>query len=57
MAYKDKEKAKIRQKYWEKYIRSEESKKRKKETTRLWILNQRKKRDEQELKNGEELGY
>ena len=57
MAYKDKEKAKAQRKYWEEHIRSEESKKRKKETTRLWILNQRKKRVEQELKNGEELGY
>lgn len=57
MAYKDKEKAKAQRKYWEEHIRSEESKKRKKETTRLWVLNQRKKRVEQELKNGEELGY
>ena len=57
MAYKDKEKAKAQRKYWEEHIRSEESKKRKKETTRLWVLNQRKKRAEQELKNGEELGY
>ena len=57
MAYKDKEKAKAQRKYWEEHIRSEESKKRKKETTRLWVLNQRKKRIEQELKNGEELGY
>lgn len=57
MAFKDKEKAKAYCAYWEKHIRSEESKKRKKETTRLWILRQRKKRTEQELQNGRDLGY
>lgn len=55
--YKDKEKGKQYYKYWEENKRSEESKRRKKETTRLWILSQRKKRAEQELRNGEELGY
>jgi len=57
MAFKDKEKEKLYRAYWEKHIRSEESKKRKKETTRLWILKQRKKRTEQELQNGRDLGY
>lgn len=45
MAFKDKEKEKVYRTYWEKHIRSEESKRRKKETTRLWILNQRKKKN------------
>ena len=57
MAYKDKNKEKEYFKYWEKYMRSEESKARKKETTRLWILKQRAERDERELQNGKELGY
>ena len=57
MAYKDLEKEKAHRAYYEKHIRSEASKKRKAETTRLWIARQRKLRDEQELKNGEELGY
>ena len=57
MAYKDLEKEKAYRAYYEKHIRSEASKKRKAETTRLWIARQRKLRDEQELKNGEELGY
>lgn len=57
MAYKDLEKKKAYRAYYEKHIRSEASKKRKAETTRLWIARQRKLRDEQELKNGEELGY
>ena len=57
MAYKDLEKEKAYRAYYEKHIRSEASKKRKAETTKLWIARQRKLRDEQELKNGEELGY
>lgn len=57
MAFKDKEREKAYRKYYEQNIRSEESKKRKKETTRLWILRQRKKRTEQELQNGKDLGY
>lgn len=57
MAYKDLEKEKAYRAYYEKHIRSEASKKRKAETTRLWIARQRRLRDEQELKNGEELGY
>ena len=57
MAYKDLEKKKAYRAYYEKQIRSEASKKRKAETTKLWIARQRKLRDEQELKNGEELGY
>ena len=57
MAFKDKEKEKEYRAYWEKYIRSEESKERKKETTKLWILKQRKKKAEQELQNGKDLGY
>lgn len=57
MAYKDLEKEKAYRAYYEKHIRSEASKKRKAETTRLWIARQRKLRDEQELKNGEKLGY
>lgn len=57
MAFKDKDKEKAYHTYWEKHMRSEESKKRKKETTRLWILKQRKKRIEQELQNGRDLGY
>lgn len=57
MAYKDLEKEKAYRAYYEKHIRSEASKKRKAETTRLWIARRRKLRDEQELKNGEELGY
>lgn len=57
MAYKDLEKEKAYRAYYEKHIRSEASKKRKVETTKLWIARQRKLRDEQELKNGEELGY
>lgn len=57
MAWKDKNKEKEYRAYWEKHMRSEESKQRKKETTRLWILNQRKKRAERELQNGADLGY
>lgn len=57
MAYKNLEEEKAYRAYYEKHIRSEASKKRKAETTRLWIARQRKLRDEQELKNGEELGY
>lgn len=57
MAYKDLEEEKAYRAYYEKHIRSEASKKRKAETTKLWIARQRKLRDEQELKNGEELGY
>lgn len=57
MAFKDKEKEKEYYKYWEKYKRSEESKVRKKETTRLWIEKQRKERDKKELQNGKDLGY
>ena len=57
MAFKDKGKEKLYRAYWEKHIRSEESKRRKKETTKLWILRQRKKRIEQELQNGRDLGY
>lgn len=57
MAYKDLKKEKAYRAYYEKHIRSEASKKRKAETTKLWIARQRKLRDEQELKNGEELGY
>ena len=57
MAYKDLEKEKAYRAYYEKHIRSEASKKRKAETTKLWIARQRKLRDEQELKNGEELAY
>ena len=36
MAFKDKEREKAYRKYYEQNIRSEESKKRKKETTRLY---------------------
>lgn len=57
MAYKDKMREKEYRSYYEKHMRSEESKKRKKEATRLWILRQRKKRTEQELQNGKDLGY
>lgn len=57
MAFKDKEKEKEYRKYWEKYKRSEVSKRRKKETTRLWILRQREERDKRELQNGKDLGY
>lgn len=57
MAYKNLEEEKAYRAYYEKHIRSEASKKRKAETTRLWIARQRKLRDKQELKNGEELGY
>ena len=57
MAFKDKEKEKGYYKYWEKYKRSEESKVRKKETTRLWIIRQREERDKKELQNGKDLGY
>ena len=57
MAFKDKEKEKEYRKYWEECKRSEESKARKKETTRLWILKQREERDKRELQNGKDLGY
>lgn len=57
MAFKNKEKEKEYYKYWEKYKRSEESKARKKETTRLWIEKQREERDKKELQNGKDLGY
>lgn len=57
MAYKDKNKEKEYFKYWEKHLRSKESKERKKETTRLWILKQREERDKKELQNGKDLGY
>lgn len=57
MPYKSKEQEKKYRAYWEKYKRSEKSKAKKREMTRLWLINQRKKRTEQELKNGEELGY
>ena len=57
MAFKNKEKEKEYYKYWEKYKRSEESKIRKKETTRLWIIQQREERNKKELQNGKDLGY
>ena len=57
MAFKDKEREKAYRKYYEQNIRSDASKKRKKETTRLWILRQREKRDKKELQNGKDLGY
>ena len=57
MAYKDKEKEKEYYRYWEKHKRSEVSKARKKETTRLWILRQKEERDKRELQNGKDLGY
>ena len=57
MAYKNKEKAKEYRAYYEQHIRSEESKKRKKEATRLWILRKREERDKRELQNGKDLGY
>ena len=38
-------------------MRSEASKIRKKETTHLWIMQQREKRNKKELQNGKDLGY